>query len=37
MKFRFGGGLRKATHSIKANDFCFDEMDTCADVFFVVI
>ena len=27
MKFRFGGVPRKATHSIKANDFCFDEID----------
>ena len=32
MKFCFGGGPRKTAHSVKANDFCFDEINACADV-----
>ena len=34
MKFHFGGGQRKAAHSVKANRFCFDEINECADVSF---
>ena len=34
MKFHFGGGPRKAAHSVKANRFCFDEINECADVSF---
>ena len=36
MKIRFGGGPRKMTYSINHHS-CFDEINTCADVFFAVI
>ena len=32
VKFRFGGSPRKTVHSVKANHFCFDEINTWADV-----
>ena len=37
MKFCFGGGPTKTAYSIKTNHFCFNERNTCADVFFLVI
>ena len=33
MKFRFDGGTRKTTHSVKTNRFCFDDINVCADIF----
>ena len=37
MKCRFGGGRRKTAHSVKADQFCFDETNACADVSFHII
>ena len=37
MKFRFWGGLTQMAHSVKANHFCFDEINACADVSFHMI
>ena len=37
MKFRFEGGPKTTAHSVKANHFCFDEINACADVLFHMI
>ena len=37
VKFRFGGGPRKPAHSVKANHFYLDEVNTCAVVSFHMI
>ena len=37
MKFHFGGGSRKTVNLVKANHFCFDEINSCADVSFQLI
>ena len=34
MKFCFGRSLKKTAHSVKANQFCFNEINGCADVSF---
>ena len=37
MKFRFGGGPKKTAHSVKANHFCFDEINARTDVSFHIV
>ena len=37
MKFYFGVGLGKTVHSVKANHFCFDEINAYANVSFHMI
>ena len=37
MKFRYRGDPKKTAHSVKTNNFCFDEINTCTDVSFHIV
>ena len=37
VKLCFGGGPKETTHSLRANNFCFDEIKVWADVRFQMV